>query len=164
MKFLKKILFSVLVLIVSVIWNQFYLNASLSSSLKNDLTQKLKMISRDRPFVDFTLGFSSQEKSVIDQMKIKPANAFDYYGDLKNLKSEVVSYIESFGNDKVLSLKIATIINRVVKDTISAFNVNAVWVTIRSFKKQINGMCRDGIQMVIIMNLMLACNIRWLWL
>lgn len=106
-------------------------NQSIATNLSEELSTKIALLSQEKPFINFSLGLTAEEKNLLSLLEITKTTSYDYYGAFPE-KKDISSFIQSLGNNKDISSSVATIISQKIQDIKEAFNAEAVWVTIRS--------------------------------
>ena len=104
-----------------------------SSKCMADLKEKIGQLNAEKPFFNFTLGLSEEEKTTLRQISIDGTKEYNNFDNLDQFESKTTAFLQSLGNSEELSLRASKIIKKVVNDIKAAFNVDAAWVAIRSF-------------------------------
>lgn len=82
-------------------------------------------------FVD--LGLSEQDMSVLDQIEISDMDDYNRYGNVHLMKEEIPDFLRDMGNsDSALIAQTTQIIEKIVKNVITASGKETAWVCLRA--------------------------------
>jgi hypothetical protein len=99
--------------------------------------KKIKMalhsLSAQKPFAVFDTNFSSSAENIINTISINHTKAYDNFGKLNILATEMKDFIKTIGtNDDSNSELIANLITKLINDILQNLQKETAWVTIRA--------------------------------
>lgn len=94
----------------------------------------LKTLGPNSSFVYYDLQPSESERSALKTLKINTTDAYNNYGNLNVLESEVREFLKTVNNGSESSAQdVARLITRLVKEILQGCGQETAWVTVRSF-------------------------------
>lgn len=105
-----------------------------SSSSIVDISNPVHLLSPSRPFVNFDLGLTDDEKNCLEALEIDSTGHYENYGDLELLLEEVTNYIISLGKEnEAVAISIANIVIKVINKILTYTRQETAWITLRAF-------------------------------
>lgn len=110
-------------------------NSENKTALSREIRQKLLELKKEGSFIQFSLHLSKQELEDLNKIHINQNTPYDHFGELDGFQSGAARYLASLGNNRQLSNSVASILNRIASDVLTAFKIDFGWITIRSFEE-----------------------------
>ncbi len=86
-----------------------------------------------QPFVFVPLPISTEDIAVLEQLEIKDAPQFEYYGSIKEIKAHVAPFLRELGNTKEEDIaRACMVINSIVQYAGTMVNKEAVMIFLRA--------------------------------
>lgn len=100
----------------------------------NRIPTAIKELGPENSFVCYDLHLSDDDIKVLKSLKVSITDEYNNYGNLKDLNSEVRTFIKSLNKEnEAIAEATSKIIARIVNDIVRASGQETAWVAVRSF-------------------------------